>query len=210
MLINMTFYLWALDFIPTERISTLITIFKIAFPDNDLDIKKELGLEAEDPELEAKQAYFKQIEKDRGIDDVDETTRLTQSGSSSTRETAASLTNPYLYTESYGEETKTIDTRPPELRNDSCGRGDQSSLYLLDESTIADINPDELNNTSNSIKEKEQKPTEEESQQSGTTKKDDENSGNAEEKHEVIKEDDSCFDFQIEDPTEVKKSEDVQ
>ena len=96
------------------------------------------------------------MEKDRGIDDVDETTRLTQSGSSSTRETAASLTNPYLYTESFGEESKTIDTRPPELRvPDSCGRGDQSSLYLLDESTIADINPDDLNNTKNSIKEKE-------------------------------------------------------
>ena len=150
------------------------------------------------------------MEKDRGIDDVDETTRLTtQSGSSSTRETAASLTNPYLYTESYGEETKTIDTRPPEVRNDSCGGGDQSSLYLLDESTIADINPDELNSTKNSIKEKEQKASEEESQQSGTTKKDDENSGSADKKHEVLKEDDSCFDFQIEDPAEVKKSEDV-
>jgi len=95
------------------------------------------------------------MEKDRGIDDVDETTRLTtQSGSSSTRETAASLTNPYLYTESYGEESKTIDTRHI-VRNDSCGAGDQSSLYLLDESTIADINPDELNNSKNSIKEKE-------------------------------------------------------
>jgi len=54
MMINMTFYLWALDFIPTERISTLITIFKIAFPDNDIDLSKELGLEAEDPELAAK------------------------------------------------------------------------------------------------------------------------------------------------------------
>ena len=64
MLINMTFYLWALDFIPTERISTLITIFKIAFPDNDVDLKKELGIdgpvESPDPELVAKQAYFRQ------------------------------------------------------------------------------------------------------------------------------------------------------
>jgi len=53
MLINMTFYLWALEIIPTERISTLITIFKIAFPENEVDLNKELGLdnpETLDPE----------------------------------------------------------------------------------------------------------------------------------------------------------------
>lgn len=57
MIINMTFYLWALDIIPTENISTLITIFKIAFPDNDVDLGKELGIdnpETIDPELAAK------------------------------------------------------------------------------------------------------------------------------------------------------------
>jgi len=62
MTINLTFYLWALDIIPTESISTLITIFKLAFPDNDVDLNKELGLEAEtDPELlmAGKEAFFK-------------------------------------------------------------------------------------------------------------------------------------------------------
>lgn len=57
MLINMTFYLWALDIIPTERISTLITIFQIAFPDNDVNLGKELGIdtpETIDPELAIK------------------------------------------------------------------------------------------------------------------------------------------------------------
>lgn len=64
MLINMTFYLWALEIIPTERISTLITIFKIAFPENEVDLNKELGLdnpEGYDPEqlIAAKEEYFK-------------------------------------------------------------------------------------------------------------------------------------------------------
>ena len=65
MTINLTFYLWALDIIPTESISTLITIFKIAFPDNDVDLGKELGIDnpetINDPELLAgKEAFFKQ------------------------------------------------------------------------------------------------------------------------------------------------------
>ena len=64
MTINLTFYLWALDMIPTESISTLITIFKIAFPDNDVDLGKELGIDnpesIDDPELLAgKAAFFK-------------------------------------------------------------------------------------------------------------------------------------------------------
>ena len=64
MTINLTFYLWALDMIPTESISTLITIFKIAFPDNDVDLGKELGIDnpdtIDDPELLAgKEAFFK-------------------------------------------------------------------------------------------------------------------------------------------------------
>merc|ERR1712113_765599 len=62
MLINLTFYLWALDIIPTERISTLITIFQLAFPDNDVDLGKELGIdnpENIDPELlTGKEAFF--------------------------------------------------------------------------------------------------------------------------------------------------------
>jgi len=97
-----------------------------------------------------------------GIDnEPNETTRLTQSGSSM-RETSASLTNPYLYTETFGEETKTIDTRPPEVPvGDSCGRQNESSLFLFDESTIADINADDLNNTKNSIKQKDEKEQEE-------------------------------------------------
>ena len=65
MTINLTFYLWALDIIPTESISTLITIFKIAFPDNDVDLGKELGIDnpetINDPELlTGKEAFFKQ------------------------------------------------------------------------------------------------------------------------------------------------------
>ena len=64
MMINMTFYLWALDLITTERISSLIMIFKIAFPDSEVDLGKELGIDNPptigDPELTAKQAYFAQ------------------------------------------------------------------------------------------------------------------------------------------------------
>lgn len=65
MTINLIFYLWALDIIPTESISTLITIFKLAFPDNDVDLGKELGLDnpetINDPELllAGKEAFFK-------------------------------------------------------------------------------------------------------------------------------------------------------
>lgn len=112
------------------------------------------------------------------------------------RETQASMTNPYLYTETFGEETKTIEQRPPEvLVGESCGGGqNESSLFLFDESTIADIDCDRtaLNDTKLSIKSKDEK--EEESQQSGESKTE-ADAGNAKAKHEVIKEDDSCFDF---------------
>ena len=158
MLINLTFYLWAMDIIPTERISTLITIFKIAFPENEVDLNKELGLdnpESMDPEMliAAKEEYFKQQNRDFGIDNPNETTRLTLSGDSM-RETQASLTNPYLYTETYGEESKTVVVRPPEQRveTESCGRRNNESLFLFDESTIADISQSDLNITKNSIK----------------------------------------------------------
>ena len=170
MLINLTFYLWALDIIPTERISTLITIFKIAFPDNEVDLNKELGLdnpETLDPEqlIAAKEEYFKQQNKEFGIDNPSETTRLTQSGDSM-RETMASMSNPYLYTETYGEESKSVVIRPPEQRaeNESCGRRNNDSLFLFDESTIADISQNDLNLTRNSIK-SEQKPQEDEESQ---------------------------------------------
>lgn len=54
------------------------------------------------------------------------------------------MQNPYLYTETYGEESKTIDLRPPEHNvsqgeRDSCGRGVNESLFLFDESTIDQI-----------------------------------------------------------------------
>ena len=170
MLINLTFYLWALDIIPTERISTLITIFKIAFPDNEVDLNKELGLdnpETLDPEqlIAAKEEYFKQQNKEFGIDNPSETTRLTQSGDSM-RETMASMSNPYLYTETYGEESKSVVIRPPEQReeNESCGRRNNDSLFLFDESTIADISQNDLNLTRNSIK-SEPKPQEDEESQ---------------------------------------------
>ena len=76
------------------------------------------------------------------------------------RETAISsssgLTNPYLYTETYGEESKTV-VRPPEMQErDSCGRGNESSLFLFDESTIAEIDGEDLNDTKNSIKSKDE------------------------------------------------------
>jgi len=45
MTINMIFYLWALDMIPTEKISTLISIFQLAFPDTDVTLGNELGLD---------------------------------------------------------------------------------------------------------------------------------------------------------------------
>jgi len=170
MLINLTFYLWALDIIPTERISTLITIFKIAFPDNEVDLNKELGLdnpETLDPEqlIAAKEEYFKNQNKEFGIDNPSETTRLTQSGDSM-RETVASMSNPYLYTETYGEESKSVVIRPPEQRaeNESCGRRNNDSLFLFDESTIADISQNDLNLTRNSIK-SEPKPQEDEESQ---------------------------------------------
>jgi len=76
------------------------------------------------------------------------------------RETTASMTNPYLYTESFGEESKTIDTRPMTeevLIPDSCGgRQNESSLFMFDESTIADINATDLDMTKNSIKAKDE------------------------------------------------------
>jgi len=90
-------------------------------------------------------------------DNATETTRLTQSGSSMRDTMSTTMTNPYLYTETYGEESKTVDLRPPQqtvnqAERDSCGRGNESSLFLFDESTIADIDEGLLDKTSNSIK----------------------------------------------------------
>jgi len=80
------------------------------------------------------------------------------------RETTASMTNPYLYTESFGEESKTIETRPMTeevLIPDSCGRSqNESSLFMFDESTIADLNATDLDMTKNSIKDKDEKEAE--------------------------------------------------
>ena len=82
------------------------------------------------------------------------------------RETVASMSNPYLYTETYGEESKSVVIRPPEQReeNESCGRRNNDSLFLFDESTIADISQNDLNLTRNSIK-SETKPQEDEESQ---------------------------------------------
>jgi len=78
-----------------------------------------------------------------GDDNPNETTRLTQSGSSMRDTMNTTMQNPYLYTETYGEESKTIDIRPPErnasqAERDSCGRVNES-IFLFDESTIDQI-----------------------------------------------------------------------
>ena len=118
------------------------------------------------------------------------------------RETQASMTNPYLYTETYGEESKSIVVRPPEQRveTDSCGRRNNESLFLFDDSTIADISQSDLNITKNSIKSESKPQEDEESQQSGANPTNpkspaNQDSGSQKTKHEVITEDDSCFDF---------------
>lgn len=52
MSINLIFYLWAIDFVSTESIQSLITLFTIAVPQGDTDLKKEIGLGHENDDIE--------------------------------------------------------------------------------------------------------------------------------------------------------------
>jgi len=45
MSINLIFYLWANNVISSESIQSLITIFAIAFPESEVNLDKEFGIE---------------------------------------------------------------------------------------------------------------------------------------------------------------------
>lgn len=110
MSINMIFYLWGADFIATESIQSLITIFMLAFPEtSEVDLSKELGIDGADEEVKYDEEIAGDLlrggdsiaaQKQAAIEAYNANNRSTAAATSETTRltggSAAGLRNPYL------------------------------------------------------------------------------------------------------------------